>query len=42
MLKGLQSSGEKREEEGGTGKSNSGGEGVIKMHFRTTMEQQST
>ena len=42
MLKGLQSSGKKREEEGGTGKSNSGGERGIKMHFRTATEQQST
>lgn len=41
MLKGLQSSGEKREEEGGTGKPNSGGEGGGKMHFRTAAKQQS-
>lgn len=42
MLKGLQSSGEKREEEGGTRKSNSGGKGGIKMHLRTATEQQNT
>lgn len=42
MLKGLQSSGEKREEEEGTGKSNSRGEGGIKMYLRTVTEQQST
>lgn len=42
MLKGLQSSGEKRGEEGGTGKPNSGVEGGVKMHFRIATKQQST